>query len=30
LCIAGEDSTGKQLAAQLRQLAGIDGGLSHG
>lgn len=30
LCIASEDSTGRELAAQLRQLAGIDGGVHHG
>ena len=30
LCIAGENSSGTQLAEHLRRLAGIDGGLSHG
>jgi len=30
LCIAAEDSTGQALAAELRQLAGLNGGGHHG
>jgi transcriptional regulator of arginine metabolism len=30
LCIAAEDSTGQALAAELRQLAGLNGGGQHG
>ena len=30
ICIAAENSTGQRLAAHLRELAGIDGGVNYG